>query len=701
MKATEAKLLDFLKKSPQFIIPIYQRTYSWTQRQCQQLWDDILRTGRNDDISAHFVGSIVYIEKGLYQITSHSPLLVIDGQQRLTTITLILEALAKHLRDEEHIEGFSARKIRSYYLLNDLEEGDKRYKLLLTQTDKDSLLALVQQKSWPHEKSIRIKDNFEFFEDRVKELGGDFAALCKGLAKLVVVDIALSRDQDNPQLIFESMNSTGLELSQADLIRNYILMGLEPSHQTSLYGDHWRPMEISFGQEAYGEHFDSFMRHYLTVKTSNIPNVREVYQAFKEYSRTPEVASAGVDTLVADIHIYANFYCAMALRLETDKELQSAFKDLLELRVDVAYPFLLELYKDYHEGVLPKVDFIKAVKLTESYVFRRAVCGIPTNSLNKTFATFGRDLKKDRYLESILAHYLLLPSYRRFPGDEEFIRELKVRDLYNFRNRSYWLRRMENFGRKELVPVDEYTIEHILPQNRELSQEWINELGPEWKRVQETWLHTLGNLTLTKYNSEYSDHSFKKKRDMDGGFANSPLNLNKGLGHLETWNEDAVKNRAEELALLAVKVWAPPKLAPDVVDAYRPKAASDSGYTIDDHEHLAVGRPMRPLFEAIRKQVLEIDPCVKEDYFKLYVAYKAETNFVDVVPQAKRLRLSLNMKFHEINDPKGICKDVTNLGRWGNGDIEMGLSSLDELPYVMGLVRQSFERQMGVREDTI
>jgi len=243
MKATEAKLLDFLKKSPQFVIPIYQRTYSWTEPECQQLWDDILRTGQNDDISAHFVGSIVYIEKGVYHITSQSPLL---------------------------------KKLRNYYLLNPLEDGELRYKLLLTQTDKQSLLALVDQKPWPAEHSLRLTENFKFFEDNVSKLGDDLIPLCKGLAKLMIVDISLSRDQDNPQLIFESMNSTGRELSQADLIRNFILMGLEPNHQTRLYNDHWRPMEVAFGQEAYGTHFDSFMRHYLTVKTGEIPNVNKV-----------------------------------------------------------------------------------------------------------------------------------------------------------------------------------------------------------------------------------------------------------------------------------------------------------------------------------------------------------------------------------------------------------------------------------------
>ncbi|MCB1859933.1 MAG: DUF262 domain-containing protein [Gammaproteobacteria bacterium] len=695
MKATEAKFLDFLKKSPQFIIPIYQRTYSWTERECRQLWDDILRTGSNDAVSAHFVGSIVYIEKGLYQVSSQSPLLVIDGQQRLTTVTLILEALARQLGDAEPMDGFSARKLRSYYLLNPLEDGERGYKLLLTQTDKASLLALVQQKPQPIDHSLRVAENFAFFEEQVKGLGSDLSVLCHGLAKLVIVDIALSRDQDNPQLIFESMNSTGRELSQADLIRNFILMGLEPVHQTHLYEDHWRPMEMAFGQEGYGSHFDGFMRHYLTFKTGEIPNVRAVYEAFKAHARTPQIAESSVDVLVADIHAFAGYYCAMALGKEPDKKRAEVFRDLRELKVDVAYPFLLELYEDYANGVLAGDDFDLAVRLIEAYVFRRAVCAIPTNSLNKTFATFGRALRKDHYLESIQAHLLTLPSYRRFPGDEEFKRELTARDLYNFPRRSYWLRRLENHGRKERVPVDEYTIEHILPQNDNLSAKWREALGPEWQRIQATWLHTLGNLTLTGYNAEYSDHPFAEKRDMKGGFSESPLKLNDGLGTLDTWDEAAIRVRAERLAEMAAGVWAAPSLPAEVLQSYRPKVEKVAGYTIDDHLQLAEGTPMRLLFDRLRKEVLALDACVTEEFLKLYVAYKAETNFVDIVPQKSRLRLSLNMQFHELHDPKGLAKDVTNLGRWGNGDVEVGFSKSDDLPYVMGLVRQAFEKQMG------
>lgn len=694
MKATEAGLLAFLKKSPQFVIPIYQRTYSWTERECRQLWDDIIRAGSDDAISVHFIGSIVYIEAGLSQVSHQAPLLVIDGQQRLTTVTLLLAALAETLGDAEPIDGFSARKLRNYYLLNPEEAGERHYKLLLSQTDKATLTSIVGQNEPPAERSLRVMQNHALFRDLIAARRDSLAAVCKGLAKLVVVDIALSRDQDNPQLIFESMNSTGRELSQADLIRNFILMGLEPTLQTRLYEQYWRPMEVSFGQEAYNTHFDSFMRHYLTVKTGEIPRLDDVYEAFKGHARSPKVADAGVEALVKDIRDFARYYCAMALGAESENALKTAFHDLRELKVDVAYPFLLELYQDYSARLLAKDEFLEAVRLIEAYVFRRAICAIPTNSLNKTFATFTKSLKKDRYLESIKAHFLLMPSYRRFPSDDEFKRDIQTRDLYNFRSRSYWLRRFENHDRKERVPVDEYTIEHIMPQSEQLSSAWKVALGDEWERVHQTYLHTLGNLTLTGYNSEYSNRPFKEKRDMQGGFKQSPLRVNAGLGELEGWNEDTIRSRASRLAAQASDVWQAPLIAADVLAAYQPETVKTAGYSIDDHPHL-LNSPTRDLFEAFRNEVLKLDPCVGEEFLKLYVAYKAETNFVDVVPQAKQLRLSLNMGFAEISDPRGMCKDVSDLGRWGNGDVEVRFSTLDELPYIMGLVRQSLERQLG------
>jgi len=698
MKATEAKLLDFLKKSPQFVIPIYQRTYSWTEKECRQLWDDVIRCGNCDNIAVHFVGSIVYVESGLSQVTHQSPLLVIDGQQRLTTVTLLLAALAEAVGEGEPLDGFSKRKIRNYFLVNPEETDDRHFKLLLSQTDKDTLTAIVGRKQQPDQYSLRVDEAYRLFRELIEREVEDLSALCKGLAKLVVVDIALNRDEDNPQLIFESMNSTGKELSQADLIRNYILMGLEPKLQTRLYEEFWRPMELDFGQEAYSSHFDRFMRHYLTVMTGELPNIGAVYEAFKDFARARKGGEVDENTyitqIVSNIREYARYFCAIALSAETDPELQRAFHDLRELKVDVSYPFLLELYDDYTKGQLLREDFLRVVRLVESYVFRRAISAIPTNSLNKTFANLTKGINKERYLESVEAQFLLLPSYRRFPRDDEFFRNIQTRDLYNFRSRSYWLRRFENYGRKEFVPVDEYTIEHILPQNEQLSEQWQAVLGDRWQEIRNQWLHTLGNLTLTGYNSEYSDRPFAEKRDMNGGFKQSPLRLNEGLGQVEEWNEQAIKARAAKLAAVAIQVWRAPQLDDEELAEYHPKNVQGSSYSVADHRHLESGA-IRPLFEAFRKAVLALDPCIVEEFKKKYIAYKAETNCVDVVPQAKRLKLFLKIQYHEISDPRGLCREVTGKGHRRNGHVKLGLSSLEELPYAISLVSQALEKQLG------
>jgi len=563
--------------------------------------------------------------------------------------------------------------------------------MLLTRTDKESLISLLDRKELSEQASQRIVDNFDFFKQRMAT--ADLNVVYQGIQKLMIVDVRLQQGLDNPQMIFESMNSTGKALTQADLIRNFVLMGQPHEQQTRLYNDYWRPMEEEFGAESYNQQFDDFMRFFLVIHTGNERIKRdEVYQEFRGYSHKYKV-----DDLLAQLKGFSSYYCCLALGMEKDKELAQAFHDIRELRADVCYPLLMELYHDYMQLHLSKQEFVEAVFLVESYVFRRAICEIPTNSLRQTFATFTRKLKKDRYLESIKAFFLRLPSYRRFPQDDEFKRQLKVKNLYAFNRRSYWLRRFENYGRKERVQVQDYTIEHIMPQNETMRPEWKQALGDDWMRVYEQYLHTLGNLTLTGYNSEYSDLPFGVKRDMEGGFRHSPLKLNEGLGVCENWNEARIQERAEKLADQAVKIWAAPVLAEDILEAYRTEGQegkNGAGYSIADHPNLS-GGPTLDLYIAFRQEVLALDECVREEFLKLYVAYKAETNFVDVVPQARRLRLSLNIDFHEIDDPRGICRDVTGVGRWGNGNVEVGLDKLEDIPYVVGLVRQALERQLG------
>jgi uncharacterized protein with ParB-like and HNH nuclease domain/predicted transport protein len=702
MKANEAKLLNFLHKAPQFVIPIYQRTYSWTTKECEQLWQDIVRCGSNDHIDVHFVGSVVYVADGVSSVTDNAPLLVIDGQQRLTTISILLATLAQ-LVEGEPKSGLSSIKLQHYYLLNPLESGLKRYKLILSKTDRDTLITLVDNIPLPATPSIRIQQNYEFFRNKIKDSHVDMVTVWNGLLKLMIVEVALDLYKDNPQLIFESMNSTGKELSQADLIRNYILMGLEHNFQTRMYEGYWYKIETKFGQEAYGTQFDGFMRYYLTIKTGRLVREYEVYDVYKDFSqiqRKQLSIQQHTEYLLAELYEFADIYCAVALGQETDGDLKRAFDDIRELRADVVYPFLMEVYRDFRSQIITKSDVLHIVRLVDSYVFRRAICGVPTNSMNRTFATLAKQIDKTHYVESVEAQFYMLTTYRRFPSDDEFQREFQTRDLYNFPRRLYYLRRLENYNRDELVSVGEYTIEHIMPQNPDLSSEWRRELGADWQRVQSTWLHTLGNLTLTAYNSTYSDRPFSEKRDMPSdphkGIAKSPLHINEDVRHATHWNEATIKQRAARLAERGLKVWPSLSVNADTVKKYMKKYTRQE-YGIEHFASIHTGK-MKPLFEAFRQAVLDLDKNITEEFLKLYVAYKAETNFVDVIPYNDKLKLILNIPFIRIADSRGICVDISNKESWGNGEVEVTLKTIDEIPYIIGLVRQSLDAQLGGEE---
>lgn len=511
MIARETNLLKFMNGPKQFLIPIYQRTYSWTLKECKTLWKDIMKTGKDESIAGYFIGSVVYIESGLYHTSTVSKLLVIDGQQRLTTISLLLAALSKTIEQKGNIGEINSSKLKNYYLINNDEVGELRNKLVLTKSDKEALFKIIDYKELSEEDAPRLVNNYKFFEEQIAK--SNIEEVYRGIAKLILIDVTLDREKDNPQLIFESLNSTGLELTQADLIRNYILMGLPREKQEELYRDFWHPLEKNFGHAEYSELFDRFMRDYLTIKTGKIPNIRDVYSAFKLYTQKFE----NLKELVADIFKYSKYFVNVALEKEEHAEIKSIFSDINTLKVDVSYPFLLNIYDDFKQNIISKEDIIKILKYLESYVFRRAICGIPTNSLNKTFANLYKEIEKEKYLESFKAALLLKDSYRRFPKNKEFRQELLIKDVYNFRSRNYLLRKLENHNRKEIVDVEGYTIEHVMPQKEDLSNEWKEELGEKWKEIRDKYLHTIGNLTLTGYNSELSFKPFKEKRDMEGG----------------------------------------------------------------------------------------------------------------------------------------------------------------------------------------
>ncbi|WRG48891.1 DUF262 and DUF1524 domain-containing protein [Helicobacter pylori] len=689
MKADAIKLLDFIGKSQekQFVIPIYQRVYSWEKEQCKQLWDDIIKTGGNDQIEGHFIGSIVFVHDGIYT-TNYNELLIIDGQQRLTTITLLLIALRNYLNDEdEFLEKFSRQKIQNRYLINSDEKGDKKFRLILSEPDRDTLLSLIDEnKRKPSEPSLKIVENFKLFEKWIRENTDELETIFKGLDKLMVVEISLERGKDNPQLIFESMNSTGKDLTQTDLIRNYIVMETEVEKQEDFYNQYWRAMEEDFKQNE--TLLNQFVRHYLTIKTREIPNINKVYEAFKDYRQKEGI---GIEDLLKDLKKYCGYFCQIAFKKEADKDLNKALSFLVDLEMDVIYPLLLELYSDYSDKVLSNADFISIIYLIESYICRRAVCGLGTNSLNKVFSSFTKHIQKDEYFKSLKAHFGYLTEKQRFPNNDEFKEHFITIDFYHFQKREYFLERLENFERKERVYAHEYTTEHIMPQT--LEEEWERDLGGNFQAIHDKYLHTIGNLTLTGYNQEYSNKSFQEKRDMEKGFKQSPLRLNQSLRDLEVFGEEQIKKRANDLADFTLKIWTYPKLDAETLEKYKPKKEKK----VYDLSSYKFGSHSRELFDILREGIKALDERVTENFMKAYIAYKFKTNFVDIVVQTKDLKLYLNMPFNELQDEKKLAEDMTNKHHNGNGDIEVKLETKEDIPYCLGLIKQALEKQMGGR----
>ncbi len=680
MEAVGIELLNFIgnNRGNQFVIPIYQRLYSWEKKQCEQLWDDILKAGGNDKMNGHFIGSILFVQDSVYT-TKHNEFLIIDGQQRLTTITLLLIALRNHLSEEvEFLEKFSRKKIENRYLINGDKDGDKKFRLILSESDKDTLLSLIDKnKRKPSEPSEKIMENFKLFEKWISENTDKLEAIFKGLEKLLIVEISLEKGKDDPQLIFESMNSKGVDLTQTDLIRNYIIMETEDEKQECFYKKYWRAMEEDFKQNE--TLFNKFVRHYLTIKKGEIANKQKVYEAFKNYQQ-----EKGIETedLLKDLQKYCGYFCQIAFKKEEHKDLNKALSLLVDLEMDVVYPLLLELYSDYSDGVLPKQDFIPIIALTESYICRRAVCGFGSNGLNKIFLSFTKKIDKSQYLKSVEERFGSLTGTQKFPNDDEFKELFIKRDFYRFKKARYFFERLENFDTKEPVNTEGCSIEHVMPQK--LIPEWEEDLGENFETIHEKYLHTIGNLTLTGYNLDYSNNSFQEKRDMDNGFKQSSLKLNQGLKNLEVFGEKEILDRAEYLANLALKIWVSPKKLKEK-EVYDLNSYKFSPYSME-------------LFKILSEETKNLDERVTEKFMKHYITYKADTIFASVVPLKYELNLILNMDFSELQDGKKEklkIRDVSNIGHLGIGDVEIKLETKENIPYCLKLVKQALEKQKG------
>lgn len=687
MDATKGNIYAVLNGNKQFLLPVYQRYYSWDKKQCRQLWNDIVDMQKKGK-SSHFVGSIVNIAEQAMP-TGVQKYMIIDGQQRITTLTLLLIALRDYALKHQEDTTIHSKRITSMLLKNEYETGDERYKLLLTQTDREILINLVERKPQTGHINSRLLANYQFFADKIEAMELPPAKVYESIGKLQIVNITLDRAVDDAQAIFESLNSTGKELSESDLIRNYVLMGMDVKEQNEIYEYLWRPMELMFDYERQDIIMDRFFRDYLTMKQSRIPKIDRIYEQFKTYHLNCEFRS--IKELCQELFLYAKYYTNMVFKRSNIPVIKALYEDMNHLRMEVAYPFLLKVHNDYEENIITEDELIEILQLCISYVFRRSICDIPTNSLNKTFVTLKNEIRTDDYVNSIKAFFILKDDYKEFPNDDKFTAAFVSRDIYNMRSRNFILSHLENYENKAPIMIENYTIEHIMPQNVNLSEEWRRELGENWRQVQKLYLHTIGNLTLTAYNSEMSDKPFMVKMDMEGGFKESALRLNSSLVKLTEWNEKRICERAVSFSNKAKQIWSYPKLTKEELMPYQ---AVEKPLQKDYLKMYDINVFTKELFDTLDQHIRSLSPKIKREFKKRYIAYKLETNFADIVIQKQRLRISLNMKFSEVYDPYNICRDITGLGRWGNGDVELFFEDVLDIDMVMYVIEQSYNKQV-------
>lgn len=693
MNAQDLPLTQLLDGAKQFIVPIFQRDYSWGTKHCQQLWNDILRVGGNSNARAHFLGSVVYIAAEDNQ-AAIPRWLVIDGQQRLTTVTLLLAALRDQLQavpsDNDALP--LPEEIEDRFLRNRHGRGERRSKLMLRRTDNDALTALMSGQAYAGDAAEVVRENYEFFRDRLAET--DVGQVYAGIAKLVIVDVSLTRGHDDPQMIFESLNSTGLDLTQADLIRNFVLMRLDDELQTRLYEEYWRPIEVAFGTR-YRSEFDKFCRDFLVLKLKPSKQLRAdaIYHNFRDYFLSETVHRSVADVL-SELRRYANYYVRFSLGQESDPLFVHAANRLRKL-VEVASPLMLRLHHCHDQtGMFDSRAFGEAIELLESYVFRRSACDMQTRSLYQIFASLAYKIRDNAPLQSLKVALYRGGKKRRFPSDIEFRDALETRDVYALRSCAYLLDRLENDS-KEKIDTSSFTIEHVLPQNENLLSSWRDTLGNDWKAIQETWLHRLGNLTLTGYNTEYSDRPFGDKKTMPKGFNESPLRLNRFIREQPQWTATEIETRGKELAKQAVRVW--PGLVVDM-DAVRQadleeRQAAAAQYSVDS---VGFDAESRAMFDAIRPHILALGDDVIELCGAKSIVYRVFDHFLEILPRAKYILLLANIDFDETDDPSGLARDASDFAFITNasesGDVIFSLKDASQIPAAMHVVLQAYGR---------
>ena len=569
-----------------YVIPVYQRKYDWKEDNCRQLYEDLKKIVR-DNRESHFFGSIVSSVIGNGASTEYH---IIDGQQRLTTVSLLLLAIRNLIRQKKITaqEDRLDDQINDRFLVSPWAKEDDKIKLRSVKSDREALAKLFGEEE-DYDPASNLTLNYRFFCDQILKEEVAVDDLYSAIGKLEIISITLDQ-HDNAQLIFESLNSTGLALTEGDKIRNYILMGQPPKDQNKLYDTYWTTIEKCTGNDVSG-----FVRDYLSVKQQITPTISNVYRAFKDYA---ENAQLPIEALLDDLRRYARFFeklliCKSDLK---EKKLDDCLYRMAWLEIVVTRPFLMEVLRLNQDGKLTVDDVLQIFLITENYLFRRNICEVPTNALNKIFLNLNREILRydntaDNYVQKFIYALLAKKESGRFPNDEEFTTALATKQIYQMRGKykAYLFERFENFGTIETKDVythlnnNVYTIEHIMPQH--LTPVWTEALGANATEIHDTWLHRLANLTLTGYNSNLSNKTFAEKRDSkEGGYKASGLKMNQKISCKESWGLPELEERNDEMIALAKKIWAYPQTA------FVPAEKEFDSCTLDDENAELTGR---------------------------------------------------------------------------------------------------------------
>lgn len=574
MKAEEVSVENFLEvPNTQFVIPVYQRNYDWGNAQCYTLLNDIIKAGEDNAIKSHFIGSIVHLKDDEVSTTSSiKELMLIDGQQRLTTLTLIYLALYKYF---EICNNDDKDEILEHYLINKFDKNSKdEHKLKLVQSKQNlEILANIFtcQDLSKIEKELGIINNFFIFFNYLNSDKDNHKTLRKGLKKLILVEISLDKKKDDPQRIFESLNSTGLDLNEADLIRNYILIGLNKSEQNYIFKNYWHIIEQNTIDKELGHNkVPDFIRDFLTLKFKHTSNKNKIYQTFKE--KYPNKDYDSIKTLLGEVTRYSYHYKKLLNpQTEKDKEIQQQLDYINQLEIGVSYPFLMQVFDDYEQNKINKNQLIQVLELIQSYIWRRFIVGAATNSLNKIFPTLYSDIDLQDYVNSLHLALSKKQGTSRFPSDDEIFVALGIKDVYNIKskNRMYFLSRLEHFKNNEPININQanITIEHIFPQNPH--KDWEGDISEKDREFLQKHLHTIGNLTLSGNNSGLGNKTFLQKRDYENnGYANSGIWLNRQLAKFDKWSVEEFEQRFETIATRFAQIWIAPIDAPNLDEDY-------------------------------------------------------------------------------------------------------------------------------------